>query len=52
MTSSPPPQFGVLQEEEGCTRNCIQELQATVLELLLQDFLEWGAALLCPPLPC
>ena len=38
----PTPEFGVLQDEEGCTRRCIQELQAAVLELLLHGFWEQG----------
>ena len=47
----PTPQFGIPQDEEGCTRKCIQELQAAVLELLLQGFWERGLHCTAPPSP-
>ena len=40
-----------LEEEEACTRRCIAELYAAVLELLLQDFWEGGLRLSAPPPP-
>ena len=39
----------VLEEEEECTRRCIGELHAAVLELMLQDF--WEGGLQCAPPP-
>ena len=45
------PQFGVVQDEEGCTRRCIQDLQAVVLELLSHGFWEWGLRCTAPPSP-
>ena len=38
-----------LEEEEACTRRCIAELYAALLELLLQDF--WVEGLLSAPPP-
>ena len=49
--ADPTHQFGVLQDEEGCTRRCIQELQAAVLELLLHGFWEQGLHCTAPPSP-
>ena len=45
----PTHQFGVLQDEEGCTRRCIQELHTAVLELLLHGFWEQGLHCTAPP---
>ena len=42
---------GRLKEEEVCTRRCIGELHAVVLELLLLDFQEGGLRLSDPPSP-
>ena len=38
-----------LEEEEACTRGCIAEMYAALLELLLQDFSEGGLHLSTPP---